>query len=136
MSKSNAKAAAARLKQQQEESQQEGEKQSEVESGSAAVSDDSVNETAQAAEQSVQESGTASNTETGTDVKNETAATEEKLTQKKEDNKLVQVEFVGPYKRYSKGDIAAFSKNIAEELIEKGAAVRPGDASETEQEPV
>jgi hypothetical protein len=51
-------------------------------------------------------------------------------------SKLSQVEFIAPYKRYSKGDIAAFSPEIAKDLIDKKVAVLPGEYTETEQEPV
>ena len=155
MSKSNAKAAAARLKQQQlNDSKQGADQQSEAESDSAAVdngaqsaqeqtenpvpdsaaSSDSTNQEAQSAEQTVQEPG--SDTKTVEESKNQPTVAEEKQPPKKEGNGLVRVEFVGPYKRYSKGDIAAFSEETAKSLVKKGAALWPGEHNDPEKDPV
>ncbi|MCJ8337579.1 MAG: hypothetical protein MJK10_03830 [Pseudomonadales bacterium] len=163
MSKSNAKAAAARLKQQQlNDSKQGTSQQPEKETKSPATDDgtksvdestqeqvaspdsaaatgtasDSVNETEQPTEQGAQEPASSSDAKDGTESKDKTEPAKENLSPKKADNELVRVEFVGPYKRYSRGDIAAFSEDIAQGLVKKGAAVWPGERKETEKEPV
>ena len=156
MSKSNAKAAAARLKKLQEQESKYQEPTNETSSAltegaappvgendpeqaadpqsNSVASDESEPETVKPAEQSAEVP--KSDTETGADSKDKTTDLESQKPQVADDNKLVQVEFVGPYKRYSKGDIAAFTKSVAKELIEKGAAVRPGETYESEKEPV
>jgi hypothetical protein len=123
MSRSTAKAAAERLKNQGTEAA----KAPEVKEGTATES----SETNSSNSDDLSADTTSSNekAEASTDVSNE-------ALEEKEPAKLVKVEFVGPYKRYSKGDIASFSDDTAKELLNKKVAVLPGETVETELEPV
>lgn len=50
------------------------------------------------------------------------------MAKQKTEEKLVSVEFVKPWGRYSKGDIAGFDADKAGKLIASKAAVEPGKA--------
>jgi len=156
MSKNSAKAAAERLKKQQE---QGGEKGTEQKVFSPEVNTSTKEEAFATAGENDQKQIDVSNS-ASSDFAKQTPETEEQSTQGAElkddsegdtgsnfqaeklepkmadGNELVQVEFVGPYKRYSRGDIASFSKEVAAEMIEKGAAALPGRALKTEKDPV
>jgi hypothetical protein len=142
MSKSNAKAAAERMK------NQNALKETNTDTAAQGVVKDSSLDTA------AQSPAEGSNVDT--EIENLKAAIEDRNTlantSGKEENaldkdanvesieersaSLSQVEFIAPYKRYSKGDIAAFSSDTAAELIEKKVAVLPGETIELESEPV
>jgi hypothetical protein len=50
--------------------------------------------------------------------------------EKEQKNDLVSVEFIKPWGRYSKGDIAGFDADQAARLKEAKVAVKPGDSKE------
>jgi len=148
MSKNSAKAAAERLKkQQQDNADQKGlntEASTAPNDGTIVaasendqkLTDDSVNKLPESEQKNIEEielKDDAGPSTTSNDTSKGTISPKLPVT---DDNKLVQVEFVGPYKRYSRGDIASFSKDLATEMIEKGAAILPGGAPKTENEPV
>ena len=126
MSRSTAKAAAERLKNQTTEAA----KTPEVEEGTAAESsENSETNSSNSDDLPADTSGSNEKVEASKDASNQ-------AVEEKESGKLVKVEFVGPYKRYSKGDIASFSADTAKELLNKKVAVLPGEAVESELEPV
>jgi hypothetical protein len=49
--------------------------------------------------------------------------------EKEQKNNLVSVEFIKPWSRYSKGDIAGFDAEQAARLKEAKVAVKPGEKS-------
>lgn len=51
---------------------------------------------------------------------------------KQEENKLTSVEFIKPWGRYSKSDIAGFDAETAEKLKKAKVAVEPGTAKEAD----
>jgi hypothetical protein len=115
MSKSNAKAAAERLK------NQSLDKQNEVKNEEQALPEVStVNENFSAIKAKDSQNDAPRDKDASVAVIDE----------------LSCVEFLAPYKRYSKGDVAAFSPSIAKDLIDKKVAVLPGESIETEVEPV
>ncbi|WP_261840956.1 hypothetical protein [Aliamphritea ceti] len=48
-------------------------------------------------------------------------------------NELISVEFIKPWSRYSKGDIAGFEADKVQKLIDAKLVVEPGTAEEAEQ---
>jgi len=148
MSKNSAKAAAERLKKQQQGNA--GQKELNTEASTALndgtivtasendqkLTDDPVNKLSETEQKNIQEIELKDDAGPSATSNDKSKGTISPKLSTADDNKLVQVEFVGPYKRYSRGDIASFSKGLATEMIEKGAAVLPGEAPKTEKEPV
>lgn len=148
MSKNSAKAAAERLKKQQQDNADQKELNTEAstvpnEGAFVAASendqqqtDDPVNKLPESEQKNVQEIELKDDAGPSTTSNDKSKGTISPKLPAADDNKLVQVEFVGPYKRYSRGDIASFSKDLATDMIEKGAAVLPSETPKTEKEPV